>query len=62
MCSWCSVTDSYCFCGTTRDPDGGSQPCGVRNDPSGYCSRCGHSAGMVPADTSAHGYDYAEYE
>jgi hypothetical protein len=60
MCSWCEVTDSYCFCGTTKDPEGRTAPCGVRSD--GYCSVCGHSSGSVPADTSEHGYDYAEYE
>ncbi|HEV8555552.1 MAG TPA: hypothetical protein VGR06_04035 [Actinophytocola sp.] len=62
MCSWCQVVESYCFCGSSMDPDGRTEPCEVRTNPDATCSRCGHSAGPVPMDTSVHGYDYAEYE
>ncbi len=60
MCSWCSSYEGFCFCGTSKDPEGRYEPCGARSE--GTCSRCGHSAGPVPADTSDQGYDYVEYE
>jgi hypothetical protein len=60
MCSWCQVTEGFCFCGSNKDPDGSTTPCGAKS-PDAYCSVCSHSAVAVPAGTDDQGYDYQEY-
>jgi hypothetical protein len=61
MCSWCNTTEGFCFCGSSKDPDDRTEPCGVKSDPSQTCPRCGHEGKAIPADTSSQGSDYVEY-
>jgi hypothetical protein len=52
MCQSCAVEDSYCICGTFRQPLPDGQHCGCESGDS--CHWCGHTAGPrreVPADT-----------
>lgn len=61
MCSKCQATEEgICFCGTSMDPQGRTDPCGVKGD-AGYCDGCGHSAAYEPLDTSHLGSDFQEY-
>lgn len=60
MCSWCQAPEGFCFCGTNKDPQGRTAPCGAKGS-EGYCSACQHTAGAVPAETGEQGYDYEEY-
>jgi hypothetical protein len=60
MCSMCEVTETgFCFCGTSMDPEGRTDQCGVKGS-SGHCDTCGHDAAAQPMDTSQHGSDYTE--
>jgi hypothetical protein len=61
VCSKCEVTETgICFCGTSMDPEGRTDTCGVKG-PSGYCDVCRHSAGYEPVDTSHLGSDFQEF-
>jgi hypothetical protein len=61
MCLSCSTPEGFCFCGTSMDPAGTTQPCEVKSNPDGTCSRCGHVAAAVPAEASSLGADFVEY-
>ena len=61
MCSQCAVTEGFCFCGTTMDPQGRTEPCDVKKDPSTHCPRCDHDAGAIPLDVSTLGDSYTEF-
>ena len=61
MCSSCEVTETgFCFCGSSMDPEGRTEACGVKTDPNSTCPRCNHSAAAVPMDTTQHGGSYTE--
>jgi hypothetical protein len=61
MCSKCQATEEgICFCGTSMDPQGRTDPCGAKSDVA-YCSTCGHSAAYEPLDTAHLGSDYQEF-
>jgi hypothetical protein len=47
MCRSCVVDDSYCICGTFRQPLPEGQHCGCEDGD--YCQWCGHSSTGGPS-------------